>query len=110
MSLSDAKENPSKDMLALITKVVAEVVARIGVNTGEFLADTEKQHVKRGSLPNRILRKPEVLNMVGVSDATLWRWEKAGRFPKRLELGGNSKGWLESEVRGWIASRASCRK
>lgn len=39
--------------------------------------------------------------MVPLSDATIWRMEKAGKFPKRLQLGGNSVGWSESEVREW---------
>jgi prophage regulatory protein len=57
----------------------------------------------------RIIRKPELLNMVGLSDPTIWRMEKDGNFPKRLRLGGNSCGWLESEVMGWLAERAAAR-
>lgn len=57
----------------------------------------------------RILRKKEVLSMVGVSDPTLWRWEHEGAFPRRLRLGGNSCGWLQTEVEGWIAERAAAR-
>ncbi len=57
----------------------------------------------------RIIRKPELLNMIGLSDPTIWRMEKEGRFPKRLRLGGNSCGWLESEVNGWLAERAADR-
>ncbi|NTU73249.1 AlpA family transcriptional regulator [Candidatus Roizmanbacteria bacterium] len=57
----------------------------------------------------RIIRKPELLNMIGLSDPTVWRMEKDGKFPKRLRLGGNSCGWLESEINGWLAERASAR-
>lgn len=57
----------------------------------------------------RIIRKPELLNILGLSDPTVYRMEKAGRFPKRLRLGGNSCGWLQSEVDGWIAERAAAR-
>lgn len=60
-------------------------------------------------LTHRVLRKKEVLSMVGISDPTLWRWEKEGTFPRRLRLGGNSCGWLQSEVDGWIADRAAER-
>ncbi|NTW87789.1 MAG: AlpA family transcriptional regulator [Desulfobulbaceae bacterium] len=58
----------------------------------------------------RIIRKPELLNMVGLSDPTIWRLEKDGKFPKRLRLGGNSCGWLENEVNGWLSERASARR
>lgn len=39
----------------------------------------------------------------------LWRLEKAGRFPRRMKLGPNSVGWLESEIDEWIASRLTER-
>lgn len=57
----------------------------------------------------RIIRKPELLNMIGLSDPTIWRMEKDGLFPKRLRLGGNSCGWLEAEVNSWLAERAAAR-
>lgn len=57
----------------------------------------------------RILRKPELLNMVGLSDPTIWRLERDGKFPKRVRLGGNSCGWLESEVLQWVQSRMEAR-
>jgi prophage regulatory protein len=58
---------------------------------------------------DRILRKPHVQDKVGLSDATIYREEKAGRFPHRLRLGGNSVGWLESEVNEWIRRKAEER-
>lgn len=57
----------------------------------------------------RIIRKPELLEKVSLSDATIWRMEQNGQFPKRLRLGGNSCGWLSSEINGWIAERAAAR-
>lgn len=59
---------------------------------------------------DRVIRKPELLATIGLSDPTIWRLEKAGKFPKRLKLGGNSTGWLLSEVLEWIAKRASERR
>jgi len=57
----------------------------------------------------RIIRKPELLRIIGLSDCTVWRMEKEGRFPLRIRLGGNSTGWLLSEVEAWIAARAAER-
>ena len=58
----------------------------------------------------RIIRKPELLAMIGLSDPTIWRLEKDGKFPRRLRLGGNSCGWLESEVNKWIDARLAERE
>lgn len=66
------------------------------------------ENTKSHQIP-RIIRKPELLAMLGLSDATIWRMEKARKFPQRLRLGGNSSGWLASEVRAWIEERAAER-
>ena len=58
---------------------------------------------------DRVVRKPEVLNAVGLSDCTVWRMEKDGKFPKRLKLGAQSVGWFESEIVGWLKDRAAAR-
>jgi len=57
----------------------------------------------------RVIRKPELLSIIGLSDPTIWRMEKEGKFPKRLRLGGNSCGWLASEIHGWLDERAAER-
>lgn len=61
-------------------------------------------------LNERILRKKEVLSVIGLSDTTLWRMEKTGQFPKRINLGGNSVGWLSSEIQKWIKLKAEKRQ
>jgi prophage regulatory protein len=58
----------------------------------------------------KIIRKRELLGMLGLSDPTIWRMEKAGTFPKRLQLGGNSVGWIESEINNWIERKAAARR
>ena len=51
------------------------------------------------------LRQPDVLARVRVSWMSLRRWEDAGIFPKRRQLGPNTVAWVESEVEDWCASR-----
>ena len=58
----------------------------------------------------RIVRKPELMRIIGLSDVSVWRLEKKGQFPKRLQLGGNSVGWLASEVQEWIDKKAAERE
>jgi prophage regulatory protein len=61
-------------------------------------------------IPERVIRKPELFMRVGLSDATIWRLEKLGRFPGRLRLGGHSCGWLESELLAWLEKKADARR
>lgn len=53
----------------------------------------------------KILKFPEVNSMLGFCRSTLYRMEKAGRFPKRIRLGARSVGWNEEEVMAWVSSR-----
>ena len=57
-------------------------------------------------MDQRVIRKPELFNKIPLSDATIWRREKMGDFPKRIKLGGNSVGWFENEVDEWLAKKA----
>lgn len=54
---------------------------------------------------SNFLRWPTVQKMVGVSRATVDRWERAGDFPKRRRLGRNSVAWPRAEIETWCASR-----
>jgi prophage regulatory protein len=54
---------------------------------------------------DRIIRKPELLQITGVSSATVYRWIGEKSFPAPVRLGPNSTGWRESEVEEWLESR-----
>jgi prophage regulatory protein len=58
----------------------------------------------------RIIREPEREQRTQLSRTTWWRKERNGQAPRRVPLGDNSVGWLESEIDGWIAARAAQRK
>jgi prophage regulatory protein len=52
----------------------------------------------------KILRTPDVLDVTGLSRATIWRKERAGTFPKRVRLGANAIGWRSDEIDKWLTS------
>jgi prophage regulatory protein len=56
-------------------------------------------------LARKILRRPALLAKTGLSYPTLWRYEREGKFPQRIQLGANSVGWYEHEVDEWLTSR-----
>ena len=49
----------------------------------------------------RLISKPEVLDRVGVTFPTIWKWMREGKFPRSRQLGSKSC-WIESEVEAWI--------
>jgi len=58
----------------------------------------------------RILSKRQVKEMVLYSPQHIARLGKAGRFPKRVHIGPNRVGWVESEVREWLQERLDSRE
>ena len=58
---------------------------------------------------DRVIRKKELLPFIGLSDVTIWRMERAGKFPRRIRLGGNSVGWYESEIIEWMEKKRQDR-
>jgi len=56
-----------------------------------------------------IIRFPEVHRRTGYHRTWLFRLEREGKFPKRVQLGTKSVGWIEEEVMAWIAGRQEGR-
>ena len=51
----------------------------------------------------RLLSKPEVCDRVGRTFPTVWRWMRAGKFPRSRSLHGRPV-WVESEIDAFIAA------
>lgn len=51
---------------------------------------------------DRVLRVAEVLEMTGYGRTTLYSRMKNHQFPLNFSLGGQTVGWLESEVLDWL--------
>jgi prophage regulatory protein len=56
-----------------------------------------------------ILRRKQVIAMVGLSASTIYTLEKAGSFPHRVKLSVRAMGWLSADVERWLAERAAER-
>lgn len=52
---------------------------------------------------DRLLRIWDVLEIVGLSDKTIYRHMKEGLFPQSVRTGPNSVAWRESDIMAWIA-------
>ena len=58
----------------------------------------------------RILSKRQLKELVLYSPQHIARLEKAGEFPKRVQLGPNRVGWVEDEVLDWLRQRLDGRE
>jgi prophage regulatory protein len=53
----------------------------------------------------QILRLPQVCAVTGLKRSMIYQLEAEQRFPNRIKIGVRAVGWIESEVRTWIATR-----
>ena len=53
----------------------------------------------------RVMRRPEVERVTGISRSTLYEMIKSGEFPKPMRLGRRAVGWPETVVSEWLDSR-----
>jgi prophage regulatory protein len=55
---------------------------------------------------DRVLRLPEVKRLTGLSRTTIWEQEKAGKFPRHVQISGRAIGWFESQIAAWLEALA----
>ena len=53
----------------------------------------------------QILRLPQVCAVTGLKRSMIYQLEAEQRFPNRIKIGVRAVGWIESEVRTWVAMR-----
>ena len=53
----------------------------------------------------RIIRKPELAKILGVSKQTIWRMQKRGDLPSRIQISKRVVGWRETDIEAWLDSR-----
>ena len=61
----------------------------------------------------RLIYKPELLALVGVSYGSIFAWMRRGKFPLAREIGPGGRStriaWIESEIMAWLAARPQRR-
>ncbi|NPT36309.1 helix-turn-helix transcriptional regulator [Paraburkholderia xenovorans] len=58
----------------------------------------------------RILRRPEVERVTGISRSLIYQLVKAGSFPKPVRLTANRVGWIAGEIEDWLQAKAALRR
>lgn len=53
------------------------------------------------SEPRKMLVEDKILDIIPVSRSTLWRMERAGKFPKATYISANRRVWFEDQIIEW---------
>lgn len=57
----------------------------------------------------RFLRRPQVEEMTGLPESSLYAEMAKGNFPKPIKLSANRVAWLEDDIAAWQAERLAQR-
>lgn len=57
-----------------------------------------------------ILRLADVEAHCAVNRRTLYYWMERGMFPRPIQLGPRTVGWLDSDIEAWIAEQAAASR
>lgn len=57
----------------------------------------------------RIIRPGELAEMLGVSVQTIWRMEKRGELPERVNISKRAIGWKSDEIDEFVNSNKESR-
>ena len=52
--------------------------------------------------PLSIIRPSELAEILSLSLTTLWRMEKDGLLPDKIQIGTRSVGWLRKDIEEWL--------
>jgi predicted DNA-binding transcriptional regulator AlpA len=64
--------------------------------------DTDMEDVALDkSRPRRMLNEKQVLDIVPLSRTSIYRLEKAGKFPRSTYISANRRIWYEDEIVSW---------
>jgi prophage regulatory protein len=59
---------------------------------------------ENSSRPRRLMHRSEVLDIVGATYVTVWKWMRAGKFPRSVVTCGGQVAWYSNEIEAWLAS------
>jgi len=70
------------------------------------MSTTKRRCVTEGlPAPVRILRLAEVIHIVGLSRATIYRLIAQGAFPAQVSLTSRCVGWWHADISSWLDDR-----
>ena len=64
---------------------------------------------KVGEFHMRIMRLKEVIEKTGLAKTTIYNLISQGEFPKQIDLGARSVGWVDTEIEEWIKAKIELR-
>jgi prophage regulatory protein len=59
--------------------------------------------------PDDLILRNDLKRLVPLSQTTVWRMERRGKFPHRIAISEKRVAWRRSEIETWLAGRVAER-
>jgi prophage regulatory protein len=59
--------------------------------------------------PDDLILRAERKRLVPISEATVWRMERRGEFPRRIRVSAKRVAWRRSEIEAWLQRRQAAK-
>ena len=56
---------------------------------------------------SKIIRPKTLMNLIGVSRSTIWRWEQEGKLPPKIIISDRVGGWRASDIEKWLEDHSN---
>jgi prophage regulatory protein len=102
-------ETVTRDLPAILEGKIEEHMKTMMGNVAQHTEQMSQQSINRA--PRKIIPQSDgngghpIMDLVPLSLASLWRLEKAGKFPPRVQTSEGRVGWFEDEIENWMQSR-----
>ncbi|WP_456843641.1 helix-turn-helix transcriptional regulator [Bradyrhizobium sp. USDA 4510] len=83
------------------TELAERACSGVREATDQHEAETRNGELDNAPRPRRMLNEKQVLEIIPVGRTTLYRMEKAGRFPKSTYISPNRRVWYEDQIVRW---------
>ena len=60
-------------------------------------------------LPSQLSTQPQLLELLPENPVHIYRHEKSGEFPQRVNIGKHRVAWVKEEINQWIEGKISAR-
>jgi prophage regulatory protein len=54
---------------------------------------------------NTLIRIKDLIKIIPISRASIWRLSRAGKFPRPIRLAVRTTAWRKSEIEAWLRER-----
>jgi prophage regulatory protein len=95
-------------MLSSLAAILAPKMMRLNPADSIFASSNRAAWINimtptvSSTLPDRLLKLEQVMNLVALGKTMVYRLVSEGRFPQPFKPGGNATRWSEREVFAWM--------